>query len=229
MNELFSCLPFHISLVMNPLQRGPERPPPVDYGTDREMVELHRPHEYPPLRGLDTLPVMESPSDDMLDPYAADSIDAQAPPPPPPPPPPGHPPPPGNAPPPPPGNPPPGPNPPPPPPPPPNTTTTKAPAKDAKTTTTTGTTKTTPTPDKPTLGPNGLPELPPNNRPPQTQHPPEENAGTTYTSLPPGSDLSKIGELGQIGVFSGSTSSNHHHFLLSICLVILAIKLLISR
>ncbi|KAI9261683.1 hypothetical protein BDA99DRAFT_560542 [Phascolomyces articulosus] len=144
-----------------------------------------------------------------------ETIEGQAAPPPPPPPPPGSAPPPGANPPPPahpPSNPPPG----PPLPPggkvPATTTTTNDPSK--------------PTNNPPTLD-KGMPALPPNNRASKPPAPPPSDtnaAATAYTSLPPGSDLGKIGELGQIGIFSGSSHIQSNQLLFILCIGFLMIK-----
>ncbi|KAI7854376.1 hypothetical protein BDC45DRAFT_557104 [Circinella umbellata] len=116
--------------------------------------------------------------------------------------------------------------------------------KDRKATTTststskTSTKKTTTTqnPSKPT---NNLPslddkdkprQLPPNTRapPPVATNTDNANAATTsFISLPPGSDLGKIGQLGQIGVFSGSSPSHFspNQFLLMLCLGVFIMKM----
>lgn len=74
-------------------------------------------------------------------------------------------------------------------------------------------------------------DLPPRPNQPPGRHaqnePPTEATTSGYPSLPPGSDLGKIGHLGQIGVFSGASPSvdtSHQHFILCLCLAVVMIR-----
>ncbi|KAG2225293.1 hypothetical protein INT45_001517 [Circinella minor] len=111
--------------------------------------------------------------------------------------------------------------------------------KDPKATTTSTSTKKTSTTKDPSKPTNNLPslddkdksrQLPPNTRapPPAATNTDNVNVATTsFISLPPGSDLGKIGQLGQIGVFSGSSPSHYspNQFLLMLCLGFFIMKM----